>query len=81
VSAPSRGTLPATELPEPADGAERTQLTHNEFEDTFAEWSPAGEWIAYVSNRNANREIYIMQADSTCLRPVTKNPGEDMYPT
>ena len=35
--------------------------------------------IAFVSNRDGNPEIYVMNADGTNLRRLTYNPAEDNY--
>ena len=43
-------------------------------------WSPDGNHIAFVSERDANREIYLMNADGSELRNVTQNASVDDGP-
>src|SRR5262252_8296324 len=37
--------------------------------------------IAFVSDRDGNSEIYVMNADGTNQMRLTNNPGVDDYPT
>ena len=39
------------------------QLTNDPAEDTRPAWSPNGTKIAFVSERDGNREIYVMRAE------------------
>ena len=39
-------------------------------------WSPDGRKIAFVSGRDGNGELYVMNADGSGLRNLTRNPGE-----
>lgn len=48
-------------------------------------WSPDGKWIAFVSNRSRPRneaaaEIYVMRANGSGLRRVTRNRFVDFQP-
>jgi Tol biopolymer transport system component len=48
-------------------------------------WSPDGKWIAFASNRSRPRhenasEIYVMRANGTALRRVTRNRFADFQP-
>ncbi len=71
-------------------GAEPTQITSGDFDDSQAVWSPDGKSIAFVSNRsknpdgNPNTDIWIVSADNTdkgaTLLHVTTNPREDSSP-
>ena len=40
-------------------------------------WSPDGKQIAFVSNKEGNNNIYIINSDMTNLRRLTVDPGED----
>ena len=46
-----------------ADGSNVTQLTDNSFGDAIPAWSPDGSKIAFVSARDGDFEIYVMDVD------------------
>ena len=50
-------------------------------DDVLPAWSPDGKKIAFVSGRDGNNEIYVMNADGTGVTRLTKDPGEDLDPT
>jgi Tol biopolymer transport system component len=43
-------------------------------------WSPDGRRIAFVSNRHRNFEIYVIKADGSGQRNLTRKPGADVSP-
>ena len=43
--------------------------------------SPHGIRIAFLTTRNGNREIYVMDADSSNRVRLTKNSVPEMWPT
>jgi TolB protein len=53
------------------DGSNQRRLTHNDFDDFAPAWSPNGKTIAFVSDRDGKREIYLMDADGNNQRPLT----------
>lgn len=55
-----------------AGGAVR-QLTRNRADDYGAVWSPDGRRLAFVSTRDGDREIFVMNGDGTGLRQLTRN--------
>jgi TolB protein len=61
-------------LTRPARGTDRQ---HN-FLPVF---SPDGTRIAFSSNRDGNNEIYVMNADGSNVRRITRHPGIDITPT
>jgi len=63
-----------------ADGREVTQLTDNPAIDDYPVWSRDGRSIAFVSDRDGNNEIYIMNADGTNPRNLTNHPAFDISP-
>jgi TolB protein len=46
-----------------------------------AAFSPDGTRMAFVSNRDGNNEIYIMNIDGSGLRRLTNHPAADAVPT
>jgi TolB protein len=72
-----------------ADGTNRQQWTQNGADDSTPIWSPDGRRIAFVSQRDGNREIYVMPApvlpaqgavDSPGQVNITQSPGDDWTP-
>lgn len=47
-----------------ADGTNRQQRTESNADDITPVWSPDGQRIAFVSQRDGNREIYVIRADA-----------------
>ncbi|RME42535.1 MAG: hypothetical protein D6791_17485, partial [Chloroflexi bacterium] len=56
------------------------QLTDNLDDDVYPAWSPDGTRIAFESRREANRDIYIMDADGGNLTRVTTEFWHDSTP-
>lgn len=50
------------------------RLTSNKVDDLAPAYSPDGKWIAFDSRRSGNSEIYLMKADGTGVKPLTKMP-------
>ena len=48
--------------------------------DTFPAWSPDGKKITFVTDRDGNYEIYVMDADGSNQKNLTNNPAEDTEP-
>ena len=71
-----------------ADGTNERRVTTNGVPDTHPAWSPHGERIVFVSERDATpdisgdaaREIYIMDADGTNVVRLTRNSAVDFHP-
>jgi Tol biopolymer transport system component len=70
-----------------SDGSNVTVLSPEGLDDTAPTWSPDGQKIAFVSQRDGNREIYVM--DATCNNPegcsqdavnVTRHAADDWTP-
>jgi len=47
-----------------ANGSDAIQLTDNDAEDSFVRWSPDGNYLAFVSNRDGDPEIYLMDVSN-----------------
>ena len=63
-----------------ADGSSQTRLTNNTSNDYEPVWSPDGKYIAFVSDRDGNDEIYLMKADGSEQTRLTNNSVDDWYP-
>lgn len=64
-----------------ADGTDiRVIFSEPETESFSPSLSPDGERIAFVSNRDGNYEIYVMDADGKNLQRVTRDSGTDIDP-
>ena len=44
---------------------QETNLTEHDGYDSNPHWSPAGEWIVFVSNRAGSSDIYVMRPDGS----------------
>lgn len=71
----------------PAEGR-LLNLTRNAANDWSPAWSPDGTTIAFVTSRDGNAELYLMQncliVTGSCdrnLRRLTNNPGNDSSPS
>lgn len=53
-----------------ADGKRQVRLTNNEVDDTSPTWSPQGDRIAFLTDRGAGYEIYLMNPDGSGERPL-----------
>ncbi len=62
------------------DGSGEKRLTNNTADDKYPAWSPDSSQIAFVSTRDGNDEIYIMNADGSNVRRVTNSPTYDYGP-
>jgi TolB protein len=60
------------------------RLTKTQATDGSPAWSPDGGWIAFVSDRSDRdrheNEIYVMRADGSGLRRLTRNDVWDLEP-
>ena len=54
-----------------ADGSSPTRLTRNNAADYSPAWSPDGERLAFVSDRDGQNEIYVMNADGSHQTQMT----------
>jgi hypothetical protein len=64
-----------------SDGSDPVKLTHVNSNNTSPIWSPDGRKIAFVSDRDGNREVYTMNADGNEPINLTQNAAEDWTPT
>ncbi len=61
--------------------SEGANISNNSHCDYFPVWSPDGERIAFVSDRDGDWEIYVMNADGGNQKRLTRSPGIDRNPS
>ncbi|NIM48096.1 MAG: hypothetical protein GTO22_02350, partial [Gemmatimonadales bacterium] len=61
-------------------GRQCERLTNNDAEDSRPDWSADGTRIAFVSMRDGNYEIYVMNSDGTGQTRVTRSAGDAIQP-
>jgi Tol biopolymer transport system component len=49
--------------------------------DRGAAWSPDGRMLAFSTKREGNFDVYVMDADGSGLRNLTRNPARDFFRT
>lgn len=59
---------------------EQQRLTTDTFNNNFVDWSADNEWVAFVSDRDGNEEIYRMRSDGSDIERLTENPARDIHP-
>ncbi|MEJ2184929.1 MAG: hypothetical protein P8Z36_03230 [Gemmatimonadota bacterium] len=71
-----------------ADGTAVQDLTNDGGADTFNRdgvyslsdpWSPDGARLAFMSDRDGDQDVYVMNADGTGLVNLTNDPGDDRF--
>jgi TolB protein len=63
-----------------ADGSNVVNLTNHAADDGRPAWSPDDARIAFISNRDGNYEIYVMDADGSDPVRLTTHPELDAFP-
>jgi Tol biopolymer transport system component len=63
-----------------ANGSNPVRLTTQVVDDIDPTWSPDGTKIAFVSYRDGNAELYVMNADGQNPVRLTNNNVEDLQP-
>jgi len=65
-----------------ADGSgEEIRLTDSPGNDTRPTWSPDGQWIAFTSDRDGDRDIYRLRVADGVVEQLTDSPFVDISPT
>ena len=62
------------------DAGDLHRLTDDPADDLLPAWSPDGRSIAFVSTRDGNPEIYVMDRDGSSQRRLTFDPAADWWP-
>ena len=63
------------------NGSNQTRLTNNPAYDDQPRWSPDGNKIVFMSDRNGNFEVYSMNADGSSQTRLTNSPAADGFPS
>jgi hypothetical protein len=63
-----------------ADGSNVTNLTKHGADYRDLAWAPAGDKLAFVTNRDGNEEVYVMGPAGELLRNVSSGSGADHSP-
>ena len=59
------------------DGSNVVRLTDDPAKDADPAWSPDGTRITWATERDNNKEIYIMNSDGSGKRNLTDHPSAD----
>src|SRR5450759_2501090 len=63
------------------DGTNPVRITNNAAYDVYPTWTPDGNKIVFVSNRDGSNNIYLMNDDGTNPVRLTNNPLPDEQPS
>ncbi len=55
-------------------------LTEKAYQDAWPSWSPDGAKILFVSDRQGNRDVWVMDANGRHAVNLTRNPADDWTP-
>lgn len=59
-----------------ADGSEVRQLTNDEFKNRAPRWSPAGNRLAFFSDRSGSYEVWLMNPDGSRQEQLSDTPND-----
>ncbi|MBK8020161.1 MAG: PD40 domain-containing protein [Chloroflexi bacterium] len=62
-------------------GKNPSVLADHLWDDRFPSWSPDGQWLAFVSWRDGNADIFRARADGSEVRNLTQDPAWDISPS
>ena len=81
-SVPQRQTRSARTLDEGSVFGTQSSLAKGRHpaEDCLPAWSPDGSHILFLSDRDGNSEVYVMDADGSGQADLTNDPAEDGDP-
>lgn len=61
----------------PIDGGEAKVISAGMAFDSQPKFSPDGQWIAFLSDREGSENIWVMKTDGTGAKQVSKDPNND----
>ena len=76
----ARVSTPGTVVSVSQVSADPINLTNSPGTDGFHTWSPDGQKIAFLSTRDGNMEIHVMNADGSDPSRITNNSGTAGFP-
>ncbi len=56
------------------EATDLTNLTASPAQDTFPAWSPDGEWMAFLSDRDGKNEVYVISIAGSRVTRLTADP-------
>jgi Tol biopolymer transport system component len=77
---PHSDIFATTLAPAAGEGGGLVQLTHEPGYDAECSYSPDGSRILFVSDRDGDPDVYVMDADGRNVRQLTNAPGYDGGP-
>jgi Tol biopolymer transport system component len=75
ISSSSEGTFDIQRIR--PDGSGLANLTHNPADESAFNWSPDGSQIVFDSNRGESYDLYVMNADGSGVRQLTRTGDRD----
>jgi hypothetical protein len=63
-----------------ANGKNQQRITNNPAWDGDPEWSPCGRMIVFMSERDGNKDVFVINSDGKNPRNLTKHPAYDGSP-
>lgn len=63
------------------EGTTPKRIVASPADDITPAWSPDGTHIAFVSERDGNREVYVCDADGSAQANLSKNAAMDIHPS
>jgi uncharacterized repeat protein (TIGR01451 family) len=61
--------------------SQRQVPNQGSFDNYQPDWAPKGNRLAYISNRSGNHDIWVIRADGTDLKQITRAPQDDRAPS
>lgn len=62
------------------DSGESRILENSPANDLYPMWSPEGRYVAFVSERDGSKEIYVVSSEGTGTINLTQDPADDSNP-